>query len=583
MEEDTGRRATRIYRDWRRASFQPARGILWRTWNFSAINSQIVVCIAFMLPDLEYVFWGSDRWHWALKVVLAWHHPTGLGAAIFLIYPVNILLIENYLNLRTPRRRLVRPLLLRARALASGVPILGLHMIPGWRWLLQHRSVWVYRDESREGPIPFIEDDRPSARWRHRLGGALHRARSSLFFIAWLGSVNIVAVHLATSDLSASPWMTPSYRLIACILLHLLGFACTASFLLAQHRQRPLTRRKLVGLWLVTGLWFLPQPFAFLSLLVFVLARDGWGREATILGGIDSSSRSTEVLKQEVKHYWQRQSLWHRWRGPWGLEKEQEVLDSERRLAAFCRGKTLLLVVDGVAITQFVIGFALNNPAGILIALLLQVIVIISMMVSIVSLFLVMGGRALRAIRFGIFSNNHSQNPGLDYLLLTQSALIAGVFLGIPLALDWSRWLAFALVLVGGMYILFDFFGVGNIGIGKWEDWGERMFWAGIFFQMVGAGYFMVVYPWVVDLVQGTLRWIAGGFLVWSLLLGLFHSSALLYPASWRELLSSRLSKGTRWLMAIMLASAWVPLGGLMIPLWFYGRKRLPAAAMGAS
>ncbi len=576
LGEDAGRRATRIYQDWKRACRQPARGILWRNWNFSGINALIVVCLVFVLPDLEYVFWGSDGWHWFIRFFLAWHHPSGLGAVILLFYPINILLVESYVNLRTPRRHQIRSWLLWLRALLSGVPILGLHVIPGWRWLLQKHPVWVYRDEPSEDLLPSAGDVQAVS----GLSEVLRRSQSSIFFLFWLTSANMLVVHLAVSDLSASAWMTLWRRSFICILLHLSGFACTASFLLEQHRQLTLSRWKLIGLCLVTSLWFLPQPLAFFSLATFVLSGRGWNRQPTILSSADDISLTIKGMKQEVGHYWQRQPAWRRWRGPWGLEKEKEVRDSERRLAALCRGKTFLLVVDGMAVTQFLGGLALSSRGGIVIALLLFLAIVLLMVLSTISIFLVLGGRVHRTIRFGFFSGSHSQSPGLDYLLLTQAAFMAGVFLGIPLALDRVPWLALAMVLVGGMYILFDLGGMSDIGIGKWENLSERLFWVAIFIQVLGSGYFMAVYPWTAELVEHFLRWTGRNLLVWALLLGLIHSSALLHPAGWRELWSSDLPKGTRWLMAMMLVSAWVPLGGLMIPLWFYGRKRLRSAGV---
>lgn len=182
----------------------------------------------------------------------------------------------------------------------------------------------------------------------------------------------------------------------------------------------------------------------------------------------------------------------------------------------------------------------------------------------------IIGQRILRTFRL---ETVETQRPGAEYLVLTQAAFFAGIFIGLALSLERPALLAFALVMVGGTYLMNEF-GGGSFGWGEWPTRELRVFWICPFFQMVAWAYLMTVEPWLADPTAELLKTVSRLLPLWLFLLGLNKLPTLCFPQSWRHPLVAIRSSESPPRKALLLASAFLLLGGLAIPVWFFLKER---------
>ena len=242
---------------------------------------------------------------------------------------------------------------------------------------------------------------------------------------------------------------------------------------------------------------------------------------------------------------------------------------ADQRLAAFYRLKTLLLMIDGMAVTQLTIGLALATPTELIIVTLVSSVALFSALVSWVGYLLLTGLGIVRTIKFGIFQAANNEYPGLYYLVLTQAALVAGILVGLPVASKNGPLLSIGLFLIGCFYLFLDF-GDPRLGWAPWPSLQTRLLWAILFFEMALIAVLIALQPWLAEVVLSFLETLGRVSPGLALILGISRVGIFLYPHGWKTLSEGIVSRKNPLLMTIMLLSVFLPFGGLMIPFWFF-------------
>lgn len=559
MDDPGEDRETRVRRRFKRARLDAMGRGFWEHWRMEncafLVGMYSMILILFLEPALWSSSWPAD----AIDVRI----PGALAAALLLILPFNGWLIDRFLSGKTPGETFLPWRLLLFRRLSASLPLVGLYAISLWRETLERKPL---KQASRSVRLDL-------SRKRIRLpAGARSRIfyRSGSFFVWLAGSLLPLLVWVVW--LAQTTALGSRRRPViagACVLLHLIS-----GLSMAQHfrieLQSPATqgwRRSLLSVAPI--LWLLAIPGMVLGFAAFLLADPPrkslvWQTHASRAGV--RRNPHWRVLQRGLRQRWQGKPWFLQWRRPTGLSRSEGVGYAEAQVTAFYRLKTLLLTLEGAAFfgATLIASWNAAFPKVLWTAAALVGVGIVVQGIALVA-------RLLRVSRLGEGLSHH---PYGRYLLLTQVALVAGLYGAALRMAGQVQQLGVLLCLVGALCavtsVLFLFLPPAVSPNGS-----DMTLWAILFLSFSAWGALIAL-----DGEAGQPSLVVLGILtiltpLWSLGLFCGFGGWLLRPFSWRHVFDRRLPRRLRTILGFVVLTAAVPLGGLAIPFWIYVRHRV--------
>jgi hypothetical protein len=584
----------------------------WRTWGERHyayfLAAAALVGIAYL--DVNLLAARGGAW-WPSSLL---HQSTaGLGVLAALMV-VNGLVLNAYLSARGAAFHRLPAELRLARIILGVLPIFGLSLIP---LTGRERSISGQAGEhppfAPSGALPLA----PIC-WMLRLDAWLRFAvcsasRSLPALTAWLMALQIVPYLALLSWLvSASPG-SPATRLVALavsVALHGLLFAAT-------RRHIATLGRAAAGGWMGVALragpflLLLPAPAALLGIVSWL----PWAREnrdektlihasfvrrgrVDLRGRLGVLQRAWPVVEPpatatreaspgapgrlaqagaEAPRLFGELQRWlrdERFRGWWG-----RVGTEGYRKLAFYRLKTFLLALEAAALAW---GLAWVRGGRTALSVedssraLVPFVALMALGAVIEVAFL--GRRVLSLLTL-------RQEPGYlpagRFLVAGQVALLTGLLVGSALASGHAAGVGLALMGLGIVTCVLLLLVVGPVSLLLALPGREvvaPLAWGALLFEVFVLGAVLHYQPQAGEpLMRLVTRAVALAPLL-GLALGLGLGRALIAPHSWREILDPRLPGAARARLALAAVCAFLPLGGLTIPLWIGLQSRLNKA-----
>ncbi len=566
------------FQRWRQASLESSVWEWKKQGSFTRTHAFLVIAILFILPDIELVLHGSLNWGWPLRL-LAWYHTSPAWLFVLALFPINAVVLDRLQAGETPRLDLRRPWLLKLRFLLGGIPVLGLYTIPLWQWLLRVRPRWAFVPQN-PNPLAALPVDVPSSFQPSRLRRLISSSWSpSPKALIGLWIVNLFVLRLATSRLSAAQFLTADRRQVLCMVLHQLGFLATGFTIIAQAVAWRLPWRDRLFTSALASTWLLAYPFplAALCALTYPAVRR-WGA-----GTLSAATQNARVpaewagLLHSLKKR-AREIPW--WRRPWGVETASRAGAIQRRLLTLCRVKSFLLFFDGALaffLTWKIAHISLADGVAVLFLYFTGLFLVLLSGVWGLIFNLIDQGR--RFVQTGqVLEDDGDPRPYGRALMINAGACVSGGILGYSIVTSnrtlfgwWLIWIG----ITGTFNVVQPAHRLWSVGPTFAQALRILVLRCLLFgsIGLLGAIAFKGGEPTKV---------IAFGFVIlsflapaWSLISGFFLRDRLLSPFRARDILSSRLPWRWRGVLAFLLLTLVLPLGGLAIPLWIWAHHRL--------
>ena len=477
--------------------------------------------------------------------------------------------IDRALGALTAQPWLVRPWVRWLRPLLAGVPIAGLFMIPVWYGLVRQRPTWAFRRGSGSSGRP-VED--------LRLVGLLEaisrRARPRGFLSLWNQLGLFLLGVLVTMACAEWAWRSESSAQLSLgsIAFHGLGFASVFYFLSRKARRTSTWHGRAVPFLAV--FWLVPVPlFALIGILIPVLAGNaasGMAHQTLAPGG---EAPQWVALRQRLHRSWQDQPWWrHLLPRRVELGNDTAPTESAAKVMLLARLKSFLLLPEGAIFTQLVIWLEDDLPQ---IAYVLALALVIG---AGMSLFLAAVGLIMTSIRFlqSYFRVHQHCLPYFPYLAAGHLSFLSGFMLAGSLNYGYPA---------GGLLLVYGI--CGSVYFGLWATFRdsflvpkksavrfqESLVWLGgmIFIASSGMSLSNIKDEAVVlELVRELVFILTFGGAIGGLIL----VEWLLRPRSLRDVLDRAMPIADRVKLAVMAATAVLPLGGFLVPVWFYLRRK---------
>jgi hypothetical protein len=501
-----------------------------------------------------------------------------------LLIALNAWLVDRNLAERTGMEARLPRWLRLLRAVAAGIPVLGLYVLPAWsRWLAEPPAWWprprsgVALDLRRGAAAPR------GAGLAARLGSLRRRASQSLAgLLGWalvcqVGPALVVMNVLAASSAHARarlPFLaaTGSLRLLA----------ATSAFVYARDEIR---RLQLCGararlLIATPALLLLPFPYSLAAIPAWGPLLSDDREQATLVHAAYvrrprfSSLRGTLAGGGSPEAPAAARSGATLARVP---DRVPELGRAEQHRRAFYRLKTLLLFFDAAAL-----GWALARFGGLGPVLLRQpmALVIGAFLAPVAAGLLIEASGLIAGVtgmsRWPWLADLCRRHPYGRFLAVTQSTFVAGLLGGALLAAGEIRTFGLMLAAVATFDLLasFLFSIVASLADMPGSSTSVAIAWYLLFFVAVGAGAALSGGATAARPLLWALHWALALTPLWSLALALGLTGSLVHPASLRQIARGRLLPGTRMVPALLALTAALPLGGLAIPLWIHARQR---------
>ena len=554
MDDPGEDRAALIRRRFKSARLDAMGRSFWGHWHTEDCAFLVGMYATVLILFLEPALW-SDAW---LAGVVDVRIPGTLAAALLLVLPFNGWLLNRFLSGKTPHESTLPRWLLWARLLAASLPLVGLYTISVWGETLERNpSLWASRS---------VTLDLSRRRGLRRSDTYLRVLYRSGFFFVWVAGGLVPLLVWAV-------WLTQSQALglhrrtvifAACALLHIVSSLSMALHLRSEIQTSSIRgwRRSLLSTAPV--LWLLAIPGMVLGFTAFLLA-DPPKKSLTWLAyaGRTGANRDPlwRSLQGDLRQQWERKPWFRQWSRPAGLLREKDVGQAEAHVIAFYRLKTLFLALDSAAFfgTFRKAGFSWIPWTAIALA----------------SVGLMIQGLALsaRLLRISRLAEGLARHPQGRYLLLTQTALLAGLYTSLLHGAGQVEQLGLLLcyggALCGVSAVLFLLLPTAAPPQGP-----DMTLWALLFLSISAWGGLIALdgRPGQPSLV--VLETLALLTPLWSLGLFLLLGRWLVRPFSWNQVFDLRYPSIFRFSLLFMVLSAALPLGGIAIPIWIHFRHR---------
>jgi hypothetical protein len=578
MCEEVRRR--QIARRWPRFHWDDegrARRYLWAPRHFL---NPIAGASLFGIVYLEAALWwnGLASW-WPFEPLR--RSPESRILLVTCAFLLNAWLLDRFLADQTKIELEVPAWVRGLRFAASGVPVLGLLVLPAWRWITVERPGWLRRKNRAPAldPRALRSSSLPNS-WRIETWRRA-ASQSPVLLISWLIATQILAYLAILSWLAAGPFDSGRRWVLigACGLLHLTVYGCVADY---TRRRRPRAPRWAAPL-LRYGplLLFLPSPFTCLGILIWLPATEEEREEKTLIH--HAYTQRNQPLRPDLQTR-PADSLRSVWQTVQQIRKEvDETLQTffgnpseaggwETGRLAFYRLKTFFLVLDVAALAWIVtrLGWpvlTLESPSSMLAVFL--VMAALGLLVEVAFLGMRVVGWLQRRVP--------AYFPYGRYIVLTQLALPIGLLAGTQIALGdghglglvlWAAGLVSAVLALLVLAPISFFFSLPG------RDTVTVLAWASLSFELFLVGVILRAHPELSPPFLALFRFALALTLLWSA--GLFFALGrrLLQPFELRHIFKPGLPAGVRMVLAFLLVTAALPLGGVTIPFWIYARHR---------
>jgi hypothetical protein len=573
MSNDAGEdRAALVSRRFKAARFDAMGRGFWEHWRPESSSFLAGMYSMAVLLYLEPSLW-LDSWP---PVRLDFRVPDSVAISLLLILPLNGWFIDRFLSSKTPSEAAIPRGRLFLRLLAATLPIFGIYAVSLWREFLEKNSFHGLSRTSRSACLDLSKGR------THLPSGVRSRAlyRSGFFFI-WLAASFLPALVWAIWLVKAVS-LGPYRRFMilgACVLLHLIIYVCVARYSRFELQSSVVKgwRRALLLASPLLSLLTIPGTMVGFAALLFVNPS-----RRTLTGQAhDSRSSATRVpvwkrLQEGVREQWQGKPWFRQWHRPFGLENPDRGGRADEQAVRVYRWKTLALVLEGGALLEVLMALALRDPN---LQPLLNSAVLYTMFTSAslaaLGLAIQAAGFSARLLRIQSLAGSLSRHPYGRYLLLAQTAFLAGIEGEFLLA--QRQITQFGTLLTLGSILCVTVLGVMMI-LSPFLELNRRNLsvWAALFFTLSALGVVVTALGKTrIETSLATYEFMTALTPLWSLGLFLALGGWLLRPFSWRHVFDRRLPRRLRAAIAFIVLTAALPLGGLAIPFWIYARHRL--------
>ena len=557
-EEPSGDRAAHVRRRFKTARLDAMGRSFWEHWRTEDCAFLVGMYSILLILFLEPTLW-SDSWPAGIVDVRI---PDALAISLLLILPFNGWLLDRFLSGKTPGEASLPRWLLAVRRLSVCLPLVGLYAISLW-----HEALERMPSPQRSRPIHLDLSRGRDLLPRGTRSRVLYR---SGFFFVWLAG-SLLPLLVWTVWLAQTTALGSRRRPVilgVCVLLHLLsGLSMTHYFRI--ELQSPLLQRwRRALLSTASVLWFLAIPGMVLGFASFLLADPPrkslvWLAHASRTGA--NRDPRWRGLQRGLREQWKGKPWFSQWNRPTGLSRSEGVGYAEAQVTAFFRLKTLLLTLESAALFGAIPATSRNTA--------LPRILWLGAALAGVGMVIQLMGVSARLLRIPL-AQSLSRHPYGRYLLLTQTAFLAGIY-GISLlkagqVQEFGLLLCFGGALCVMASVVFLFFPTAASPNGP-----DMTLWAILFLSFSAWGGLIAL-----DGQMGQPSLAALGILtaltpLWSLALFLALGGWFLRPLSWRHVLDGTLPFQLRATLGFLILTASLPLGGLAIPFWIYARHRV--------
>jgi uncharacterized membrane protein YhdT len=550
-------RAASIHRRFKAARLDAMGKGFWRHWHSGDCSFLVGIYSALTIlslePSLWWKSWPSDFLQFTVQ--------NSVAISLLLVLPFNAWFFDGYLSSKTPGESALPRWLLGLRFLALSLPLFGLHTLSLWKFFLQRREFTSLRTTHRTTRLNLAQGLRnlPSG-IRSRM---LYR---SGFFFAWIAmsfvSVLVWAVWLAGAR-SLGAWHRPLV-LGVCLLLHLLSCGSIAQHLQFENRKSPVFGWRRIVLLGVPFLWLLAVPGIVVGFFIYLLASPS--HRSLSWTGV-TRDPLWQGLQGWLQRRWRGMPWFAQWRRPTGLFRSEGHSRSQAEIIALYRLKTLLLAFESAGIAALVLRVPSLSTA-------IRPAVWAALALGGMGLAIQMAGLLARLLRISRVDESLTRHPFGRYLLLTQTAFLAGTYGTLILIQgtikEFGILLCLSAAFCGMMAVLFLLLPTSASPSGP-----DMTLWTFFYLAISASGGGVAIEG--EDCRSGLLLFLkvsAALTPLVSLGLFLFLGGWLLRPFSWRHVLDPRLPRQFRAVLALVSLTAVLPLGGLAIPFWIYARHR---------
>ncbi|HWM90877.1 MAG TPA: hypothetical protein VN493_08930 [Thermoanaerobaculia bacterium] len=479
--------------------------------------------------------------------------PTG-RAMILLLTAINAWILDRWISSHTRGDRWMSVWLRVLRPLTVGIPIIGLATVPAWRWIARTRPVWAFRKTRLESG-PDLSAHAPSYQlpWWSVAERLLRPRRQLLLWSAlWLIACQISPILGSVSWLAGSGPLEPSRQTAivwASVVLHLTAALCGAFYGRNQADPSALRLRTLPWLLLLPGV-------GILSLAAIHLA-SFHPREEGLLLQVAHDRRRVRGMPVDAL-----------------LDSNRRGGDAELQRLAFFRLKTLLLAFDAAALSWLTARFA-GWSLGLSLTRFESGAALL-LLPALPGLLLAASGLAARLSgRWPVLQEMERHSYG-RYLGLVPIALLSGLVFGSLQAHGWTPWAGLFLFAAGlaALLLMLVWTPLSALVGSPVQSDPTVVCWFLLWFALALLGALLGSDGPAPSLLRNveTLLLLAP---LWSLVLFLALGGWLLRPFTLRSLADRRLPLRARAILAIVVVSAALPLGGLAVPFWIYAHHRL--------
>jgi hypothetical protein len=579
-------RLLRIYRAWHRAlrgragRWLPAVSFDDTTFGLLAIS----ICL----------LWPIDGRLWSLAFPFAVSLGISLSEKqvlllLLLVFLVNAKFLDGAVSRATIEDHSWPRWLRLARFLAAGVPLLGLYVEPGWRWLQVRRPELARDGAAGSGSPPTSSRLRPSwldARGPYRLRWRWERI-NRLPALIWLLLVNLAVLFIAGSGLESATNGGHRALLGASVVLHLIFCALALAHFAARSARLPLLRR--VPLLASCACWLVPLPFAPIGNLVaaFALGVEVTRSEEIVYQSLIQRDTAARLplwltLEDALGRGWSRLPWRQRvWLAPRSAEAALDLGREHGRLLTLYDLRSFALGFDAAALAWGLTWLATRWPTW---ASSLRQILGLTMLVSIillaVTLLAFFAHIAATWLRVASRLRVVDEHPYASALAKLQLALLAGLWLGAEIHAGNHReagmglmYLSALLITLKGLMLVLR--PARRRRRASQHRPSEELTAIVILFVLEflgGANLYRDLFSPLLVL------WVAGAPL-WALAVGHSFLPWLLRPFSWREVFSPTLPASLRAALVALCLATLLPFGGLAVPLCIAIRhRRWPSA-----